>query len=285
MAGKLHTKSKDVMQIIRDGMTRHCVQTAHHVLTASNRNISSNSGAEGLALGPGSKEMDLVASGYIATASRNGYDSARAAASFGRDAKRGLWADRAEVLPIHNGVRVKVAYALQRADLMHNGYYDRQAEKFMHGEPFLLNALRSEWDDFFKGAAEVVRETQTVRFLTAEEQRDEDIAKQLADWHRAATKDMAEQWTNFKNSYGHTFKRQRGAQKGVRKIRGVKGVPFLKPVYSWESAAERLERITDSFRDYVSTGGQMSTNVSTRSFSSGPDDLADFVASRLRSGR
>jgi hypothetical protein len=302
MAGRLVSQRKEVMATLNSGLKKAVLEAANCILQGSNATIITHTRQKGVALGAGSREMDLAGSGYIATAEKNGYDEGKAGMAGGRDDKRGLFADPAKVEQGENEFRAKVAYAAARAGLMHEGHYDLRAGKYMQGTPFLHNAAEECWPGYVKDCEFAVQQTQKVRATLARQGtfewfEDQDIEKQQAlveaaqqrdlnAMQRQVSKEMREQWNDFKGARGPELKRQRGKATGnqrretVRSLGGkvVQTNRFVQ-THNWETAGERLDRVTESFRNWIAGGG----NQVSDAFGSGPDSMRDFVARMLGS--
>lgn len=248
MPGSFTTTSKKIMADLRMQVENACVNAAERALAQSNQAIDSNPGAEGLALGPGSKEMDLSASGYIATSKDNGYEQAKARADFGNDAKRGLWADPVEVTDPDKGVTVKVAYALARADLMHEGYFDPEAQKFMYGREFLKEAFNEEHHALFMKDVRQGLQYALGQVAVSREQRARERQAQqwLIDYNKETKGDLDDAIRAALERYGESTNVQKEGVKGISRSGREKRFT--------EQNDERLGRLTAAALHFMRGG-------------------------------
>lgn len=270
--GRFISNKKAVIAAIRGGFETILPNNGAQLLGVSNQTIANNQYSEGKALGAGAREMDLVASGYIATAKFNDYDGAVSRAGTGRADR---FAERAVVTQGSHEIRVKVAYALDRAALMHNGYYDASEHKYIFGVEFLYLASEKQWPSIRRDVAAMLRGLQTlhVKIPSAEERAQKALermervaarqdAANMNDWgyDNNPLGVSANLWENFLESpegrYVDSDSRtgKSAAQDfsdfptsrvlvEVRGYRKFKGVPRWGHWKQWESKDQRAERL------------------------------------------
>lgn len=269
MAGTLRTQSRAILAQIKRDTTASCLETAERILKCSTGRILSHTGGAGIALGSGADEADLAASAYIVTAKESGYGAAVARAGAGRADR---FAPAAHVGSGSSEFRVKVAFALDRAALMHNGYFDPRAGMQMMGTPFLTDCADANFKEFEHdmignvNALETVQETRYKRgseewFESLGEQGQAEVMQEAmyqesAQVEREFGGDMREDWNRFKGAFGEGMNRQRGAFTGrtrnMTRTRAGKtySYPVMIQTRHWETAVERLDRITEAFQAF-----------------------------------
>lgn len=268
MASTYRTQSKQILRQIKADTTASCLATGERILQCTRARIASHAGAKGVALGSGANEADLAASAYIATAKDEGkgYSDAVNRAGGGKTTR---FAAATHVGSGPNEFRLKVAFALDRAALMHQGYFDPRAGIQMMGTPFLTDCADSHFAGFKKEMQGNVKALQNIvetRFKKGSDEWYDSLGGEgqdalhesyqqdvLADVDRSIGGDMREDWAAFKGHYGDEMKRQRGELTGrTRKMtRRHAGKTYTYPVLIqtqyWESAMERLDRISEAF--------------------------------------
>lgn len=158
--GTLITRSADILKFLNPASQTVVGQTANSILVRSTAIIAARGGQEGSALGPVSREGDLLNSGYVVTPTNNeGYERAVGevkglTASTAK--KRRQIADEIHLDAAKDEALAGVSYATTFAGLIHEGHAHGT------GVPFLTDAAKEEWEAFLARLKKLLRETERI---------------------------------------------------------------------------------------------------------------------------